>query len=436
MNITNHLIQRKLLEEKESIISFIIHGQGVFIFSVNDAKSCKLKFHDSTKENAIEVELDTKGFTIKQVKKYENYSQGGGKGLEILRISEEPSVPPKKDKVKILKDPNNKKGLSSKKGAYYWISLDSQNRRIYAGIGEPRLETMVYQYRYKSVSKQTKLFLESLVETHLFDGNIQPIRFLRDPISQNIPMLVKPTDQLTMCDIASSKYLPKANLSLVSQKLYDCISGKNFCLDDADFPDFTAAIERSIATPGLWCNKTLENKSKEFNKDKPNLLETYLRITLGQNNGESPGIPYVLEIWPKGHFSPIHNHGGSSAIIRVLHGKIDVHLYPYLCEEKPEKSVDPFSTAFLEKDDITWISPTLNQIHQLKNPETNATSCITIQCYMYDDENTTHYDYFDYLDEDGHTQQYEPDSDMDYINFRERMKEEWAQVCAKTKLDA
>ena len=67
MNITNHLIQRKLLEEKESIISFIIHGQGVFIFSVNDAKSCKLKFHDSTKENAIEVELDTKGFTIKQI---------------------------------------------------------------------------------------------------------------------------------------------------------------------------------------------------------------------------------------------------------------------------------------------------------------------------------------------------------------------------------
>jgi len=380
-----------------NVIPFVIHGQGVFIFSLNNPESCKLKFRDLTKENAIEVNLDTKGFTIKQIKK---------------------------DKVKILKDINNNRGLSSKKGAYYWISLDSQNRRIYAGVGEPRLETMVYQYQYKSVSKQTKLFLESLVETHILDDNIQPIRFLRDPISQNIPMLVKPTDQLTMCDIASLKYLPKANLSLVSQKLYDCISGKNFCLDDADFPNFTEAIERSIVTPGLWCNKTLENKSKEFNKDKPNLLETYLRITLGQNNGESPGIPYVLEIWPKGHFSPIHNHGGSSAIIRVLHGKINVHLYPYLCEEKPKKSVDPFTTVTVKKDDITWISPTLNQIHQLQNPDTNDSSCITIQCYMYDDENTTHYDYFDYLNSHGKSKQFEPDSDMDFIQFRDLMKQE------------
>jgi len=28
--------------------------------------------------------------------------------------------------------------------------------------------------------------------------------------------------------------------------------------------------------------------------------KAYLRITMGKGMGESPGIPYVLEIWPKG----------------------------------------------------------------------------------------------------------------------------------------
>jgi hypothetical protein len=45
---------------------------------------------------------------------------------------------------------------------------------------------------------------------------------------------------------------------------------------------------------------------------------------------------------------------------------------------------------------------------------------------MYDETNKSHYDYFDYIDGDGNKQQYEPDSDMDFVEFRERMKKEWA----------
>ena len=71
-----------------------------------------------------------------------------------------------------------------------------------------------------------------------------------------------------------------------------------------------------------------------------------------------------------------------------------------------------------------WISPTLNQTHQLKNIQT--ATCITIQCYMYDGEDDKHYDYFDYLDEKGVTQQYEPDSDMDFLAFKDLILEEWA----------
>jgi hypothetical protein len=225
-----------------------------------------------------------------------------------------------------------------------------------------------------------------------------------------------------MDDIATNTYLPASHLSTSSKQLYDCISGQNFILDTDDFPDFSKAIEYSLATPGLWCYEKIKSKSTEFNPDKPNILETYLRITLGQNNGESPGIPYVMEIWPPLHYSPVHNHGGSSAVIRVLHGNINVSLFPYLCSDS--EGVNPCGIHDFYSDDITWISPTLNQIHQLKNIDSNQT-CITIQCYMYDADNNTHYDYFDYIDDYGKIQQYEPDSDMDFVKFKQIMKDEW-----------
>jgi len=214
------------------------------------------------------------------------------------------------------------------------------------------------------------------------------------------------------------------------QKLYDCIAGSNFILDTDDFPDFSKAIEQSILNPNGWCYRQLLKKANEFNSDinlneKPKVVlsnETYLRITLGQNNGESPGIPYVMEIWPIGHFSPIHNHAGAEAIIRVLHGNINVSLYPFLCNQDIK-----FGEANFTKDDITWISPTLNQTHKLMNKDNNNV-CITIQCYMYNNEDEVHYDYFDYLDSNNNIKQYEPDSDMDFVDFKNLMMKEWTNI--------
>ena len=249
------------------------------------------------------------------------------------------------------------------------------------------------------------------------------MRLLKYPITKKVPLKVGDTNILTMDDIAEGNYLPNANLPLVGQKLYNCVSGKRFVLDDNNFPDFSQAIEYNIITPGCWCFEKLREKSTEFNKDKPNLKETYLRITLGENDGDSPGIPYVLEIWPVGHYSPIHSHSNADAIIRVLHGSINVSLYPFLCSDT--KGVEPFGNVNFNKDDITWITPTLNQIHKLKNLDTNKYTCITIQCYMYGDKDHVHYDYFDYRDDNGKIQPYEPDSDMDFVPFKKLMKEQW-----------
>jgi len=368
-------------------IKMLINGQGVFIFSNNANKNCKFYIYNEDNTDGLKIK-----FTKNKVK--------------VVRIST----------LKLLKDKNNNKGLIHSKGAYYWFSIDSQNQRLYAGIGEVRLDNVIYKYE---LTHDDKLFLESL--TFIKFLQIKFMKLLKDPVTTNIPLLVKDKDELSMNDIASSMFLPSANLSLVSQKLYNCISGKKFILDDDDFPDFSKAIEYSIKTDGLWCCETLKKKSTEFNKDDPNIYETYLRITIGENNGESPGIPYVMEIWPSQHYSPIHSHSNANAIIRVLHGKINVELYPYLCHDKD--GVKPFATKEFNKDDITWISPTLNQTHKLTNLETDT--CITIQCYMYDSNDTTHYDYFDYININGKINKYEPDSDMEFIKFKNLMKQEW-----------
>ena len=377
-----------------SIINLIVHGQGIFVFDIKDiTKKCTFKIHNSDKTNGLKVILTPT--SVEVIKKPEN----------------QPLIDIKS------------KGLLNKKDVYYWISIDSQNRQLYAGIGEARMENVIYRHQFE-MTEENKKFLENL--SHITISNksaINPIRLIRDPVTMNVPMRIKNTDDLTMTDIASNSYLPTAYLSPTSKKLYDCIAGKNFQLNK-ESADFANAIEYSIATPGMWCYEKLKAKSREFNPDKPNELETYLRITLGQNNGESPGIPYVMEIWPPHHYSPIHNHGGSSAVIRVLHGKINVCLYPFLCEDE---GIKPFGEEVFETNEITWISPTLNQVHKLENKD-DKTTCITIQCYMYENEDVKHYDYFDYLDVDGNKQQYEPDSDMDFIIFKQTIMEEWSKV--------
>ena len=317
---------------------------------------------------------------------------------------------------------NSKTGLILAKNVFYWVSLDSQHQAIKFGIGEARPETVKFSYNLLTDSSNLqepesyKKFFESL-STIKNISNIKAIKLLRDPIINPVPLKIKRIDELTMSDIAECKYMPHAFLTQTNQQLFNCISGKNFVLDDDYFPDFSKAIQHSIVTKDCWCYKKLQEKSTEFNPDKPNLYETYLRITLGRNSGESPGIPYVMEIWPSSHYSPVHSHADSNAVIRVLHGSIHVSLFPFL------GTTEPFAETDFDKDDITWLSPELNQIHQLRNNTSDV--CITIQCYMYGLDNAKHYDYFDYLDDNKKIVQYEPDSDSDFVKFKEIIRNEW-----------
>jgi len=294
-----------------------IHGQGVFVFTTKFSDPSRFTIYDAEKVNGLQVEFTEESIDVR------NIVSGT-----------------------VYKDSKCEQGLDSCKGAYYWFSLDSQNQRLLAGIGEARLETVLYEYEFprgtEKERKVAKAFLESLTTIWISEESVSltMLRLLKDPVTIGLPLHVKHMNQLTMHDLAKWTSLPHSSLTMANQMLYSCIAGSKFVLNDPCFPDFSKAIEYSIATPGLWCYERLKQKENEFSKTDPQPMETYLRITLGQNSGESPGIPYVMEIWPVGHYSPIHNHGGANAIIRVLHGSIHVELFPYLCTSKD--GVNPF----------------------------------------------------------------------------------------------
>ncbi len=319
----------------------------------------------------------------------------------------------------------------------YWFSLDCHNRRIRYGKGEMRLLTTLVDHPLASDQPDAYAWIHDAKLVQLEPPKECDVEVWRDPVTTEPPLRVVPTNQITMDDIALNNAAVSANLTPACQKLYDNVSGANFRLDTADFPEFVDAIQASIRDPSGWCHKKLEEKQGDFNtaatghggaraaesvggeiEDK----ETYLRITMGVNQGDSPGIPYVMEIWPGGHYSPIHNHGGANAIIRVLSGEITARLFPRLSPDLQEQ--ERFAEKVLRKDDVTWIAPGLNQIHQLYNQNENGPACITIQCYMYGEDDTMHYEYFDYIAA-GEIKQFTPDTDMDFLEFKRLMKAEW-----------
>ena len=79
-------------------VSFLVKGQGVFIFK-NSEKLIKLHFFDKEKQNSLKLVLNERTALYLNSVKYV--------------------------------DPKNQIGTISLKGAYYWISINAQNQQIY-----------------------------------------------------------------------------------------------------------------------------------------------------------------------------------------------------------------------------------------------------------------------------------------------------------------
>ena len=250
------------------------------------------------------------------------------------------------------------------------------------------------------------------------------VSFSRYPLVQNWPHLVLDSNKLSLFDLDQNEYIFSASLPQTCQELYANVArGENINLDwpqHTGVPKLSDAIRYSINTEGKILHSKLKEKAKEFGK-KPNPNETYLRVTLGMYRGNSPGIPYVLEIWPYKHYSPIHDHGNAYAIIKVVHGSINVHVYNKKVKKHDQ---DPLKKVTISKGDVTWISPNWYQTHKLIN-DTSRDYCATIQCYQYGDDDQRHWPYFDYVSEQNQIEDFLPDSDFHFISLREKLLEEY-----------
>ena len=249
------------------------------------------------------------------------------------------------------------------------------------------------------------------------------VSFSRYPLVQNWSHLVLDSNKLSLFDLDQNEFIFSASLPPACQELYANIArGENIGLDwppHTGEPKLSDAIRYSIKTKGKILYNKLEEKATEFGGNNPS--ETYLRVTLGMYRGNSPGIPYVLEIWPEQHYSPIHDHGNAYAIIKVVHGSINIHVHN---KNVKTDNQEPLKKVTISKGDVTWISPNWYQTHRLIN-NTSGDYCATIQCYQYGDDDQRHWPYFDYVSEQNQIEDFLPNSDFHFISLREKLLEEY-----------
>jgi hypothetical protein len=295
----------------------------------------------------------------------------------------------------------------------YWLSLDKNNWRLRFGKGEMLPNLTLFEYVIPEALQRDFGFIAELSYIALVnvpDEAVSAHCLWAIPVTSMPAPILVPSDELTVDDIASGARTVAADLPTSAQVLYGTVAGNGIALDATDFPDFAAAINHSIDTPGCICYEKLKKKDPAFG---------YLRVTIGPNQGDSPGSPHVVEIWPAGHSSPIHDHGNACAIIKVLHGSIKVELFPEL-----KVGLYPFGSVVFFPGEVTYLTPQVYQIHRLTNPA-KAGMTATIQSYRYPDDDIAHYEFFDYIDKDSIIEKFLPDSDWEYLPFKELIRKEW-----------
>ncbi|RAQ51229.1 hypothetical protein AFGD_003717 [Aspergillus flavus] len=311
---------------------------------------------------------------------------------------------------------------SKKDPTVYWISVDRSNKRFRYGQHLTNA-SLTYLEAHFDGDRPSKQWMDQLKSTQILQNGREipgnDVRYDPLPVTMDKPPLVVSDEQVSLEDLDKYHRTTYANLPPGCQALYHNIAGHNVSLESASFPQLAQAIDYSCRDPRLVCGKILAQKQtkNEFH-DKS---KTYLRITVGSNLANSPGIPYVMEIWPPGHSSPIHDHGRASAVIKVLYGSIDCSWYDAVQDgREPQQVGKPHK---LSKGDVTWLGDKQFQIHKLEN--NYKTVCITLQCYQFEQSDNEHYEYFDFLDNDLNKDRFVPNSDRSYGELVEELKIEW-----------
>lgn len=343
--------------------------------------------------------------------------------------------------------------LNTGRNETFWMSFDKENMILRGGTGYMITALQLFEKNYTVPAdiKDSKMRAEILQElrdlyTKKF-GKLQRYSIYKPgsvmkngkyvrypskyPVYKDLPPLVKAHEDITLEDLDTGSAISIKELSPECQRLYENVAGASIRIDPPDFPDFAQAIDYSINFG--FCKKRLKEKAQdEFTSgsDEYDANETYLRITLGSNVGDSPGIPYVMEIWPPGKYSPIHDHSQANAIIKVLHGSLTTRWFESLDRVQQDKNCNrplaPYAQAVVSKGDVTWLDDRQFQTHQLFNHNIDGTACVTIQCYIYNDSDNRHYENFDYIGGDNNVEPFVPNSDWDYLEFKSKLQKEFS----------
>ena len=244
------------------------------------------------------------------------------------------------------------------------------------------------------------------------------VGFYPYPLTKNWSPVVIDSSNSTLDNLARNDFTQSASLPETCRELYENVAAAGVALDAPNkYPKLSDAIKYSINTEGKILYKKLKEKREKGDME-------YLRVTVGQDRGASPGVPYVLEIWPKGSESPIHNHGNAYAVIKVLYGVINISIYNKTW--KDASTQEKLNSFVASKGDVTWLSPNWYQTHKLSNQSSEF--CATIQCYKYGPEDYLNWPYFDYLDgkEEG-VHEFYPDSDFEFLKMRDDLLLEYRE---------
>ncbi|XP_069134527.1 uncharacterized protein [Argopecten irradians] len=394
-----------------------VHGQGIVTFNItrNNAFMIKITKASTTDDIRLTIDLNSAEFGITQNGKYSKLAETAqtDSGYDAGRkISYWFSY--------------NRDSLVFKYGKGY--TMEETTELVYdflAGARTPKKQEEIRQKYYGLFNAEDFGYVQFFdtttanTDSDLIDIE-KSVSFRKNPFIRNLSPFVLDSKQATLFTLDNGNYMLTGSLSPACKELYD-----NICNTDLNWPPevdevlLSDAIRFSIETKGCLLYQKLQEKAGEFGPGSGR-EETYLRVTLGHSLGNSPGIPYVLEIWPAKHYSPIHNHGNANAVIKVLFGQINVSLYNKQTINPIAKPVKTFKAI---KGDVTWITRDWFQTHKLWNSTDDF--CATIQCYSYDAGDTNHRPYFDYVSEHSTVEEFLPNSDFTFKYMRQNVLEEY-----------
>ena len=132
------------------------------------------------------------------------------------------------------------------------------------------------------------------------------------------------------------------------------------------------AIRVSLNSPEGALRQILEMKAaRQGVADSPT---AYIRIDCFGKRVQSPCL---LEIWPGGHYSPIHEHASSTGLMKGVFGRVDIMLYESLGAQPKEVAL-----LSMTAERCSWMSPEHYQAHKVFCPMAAHDFAATFHIYV------------------------------------------------------